>query len=81
MDRLQRCIRNLFWHDEYEIYLQNPSANARDMGSVLGLGIFPAGKNGNPFQYSCLEKPMDRGALQAIVHGAAKESDDLASKQ
>ena len=30
--------------------------------------------NGNPFQYSCLENPMDRGALQATVHGVA-ESD------
>ena len=28
------------------------------------------GGNGNPFQYSCLEKnPMDRGDWQAIVHG------------
>ena len=26
--------------------------------------------NGNPFQYSCLENPMGRGARQAIVYGA-----------
>ena len=26
----------------------------------------PGGGNGNPFQYSCLENPMDRGAWQAI---------------
>ena len=32
-------------------------------------------RNGNPFQYSCLENPMDGGAWQAIVHGVAKESD------
>ena len=25
-----------------------------------------------PFQYSCLENPMDRGAWQATVHGVAK---------
>ena len=31
--------------------------------------------NGSPFQYPCLENPMDRGACQDIVHGAAKESD------
>ena len=30
--------------------------------------------NGNPFQYSCLENPMDGGAWQATVHGVA-ESD------
>ena len=28
--------------------------------------------NGNPFQYSCLENPMDGGAWQAAVHGFAK---------
>ena len=26
----------------------------------------------NPFQYSCLENPMDRGAWQATVHEGAK---------
>ena len=25
--------------------------------------------NGNPLQYSCLEKSMDRGARRAAVHG------------
>ena len=29
-------------------------------------------ENGNPLQYSCLEKPIDRGAWRAIVHGVAK---------
>ena len=33
----------------------------------------PGGGNGNLFQYSCLENPMDRGAWQAAVHGATKE--------
>ena len=28
--------------------------------------------HGNPFQYSCLKNPMDRGTWQAIVHRAAK---------
>ena len=27
--------------------------------------IFPGVGNGNPLQYSCLEKPVDRGAWQA----------------
>ena len=30
---------------------------------------------GNPFQYSCLENPMDRGAWLATVQGVAKDSD------
>ena len=33
-----------------------------DRGSISGSGRSPGGGNGNPFQYSCLENPMDRGA-------------------
>ena len=32
----------------------------------------PGEGNGNPFHYSCLENPMDRGAWWATVHGIAK---------
>ena len=46
--------------------------DSRDAGSIPGLGRSPGGGNGNPLQYSCLENPMDRGALQATVHGVAK---------
>ena len=31
--------------------------------------------NGNPFQYSCLGNPMDRGAWWATVHRIATEWD------
>ena len=37
-----------------------------DLGSIPGSGISPGEGNGFPFQYSCLENPMDRGAWQAI---------------
>ena len=30
------------------------------------------GRHGNPLQYSCLEKPMDRGAWWAAVHRITK---------
>ena len=43
---------------------KNPPANAgdaRDAGSIPGLGRCPGEGNGNPLQYSCLENPMDRG--------------------
>ena len=49
--------------------------NVRDSGSISGLGRSPGEENGDPLQYSCLGNPMDRGALQAVVHGVAKESD------
>ena len=33
-------------------------------------------ENDNPFQYSHLENPMGRGALQARVHGVARVGDN-----
>ena len=36
--------------------------NAGNLGSIPGLGRSPGEGNGNPFQYSCLGNPMDRGA-------------------
>ena len=33
--------------------------NARDLGSIPGLGRSTREGNGNPLQYSCLENPMD----------------------
>ena len=52
--------------------VQNSPANAGDVGLSPGSGISPGERNGNLLQYSCLENPMDRGAWQAIVHGATK---------
>ena len=51
------------------------TCNAGDLGLISGLGRFPGEGNGYPFQYSCLENPMDRGAWRATVHGVAKELD------
>ena len=51
-----------------------PMRETQDLDSIPGLGKYPEGGHGNPLQYSWLENPMDRGAWQAIVHGAA-ESD------
>ena len=45
--------------------VRKPPANAgdtRDVDSIPGLGRSPGGGRGNPFQYSGLENPMDRGA-------------------
>ena len=41
--------------------------NMGDLGSIPGLGRYPAEGNGNPLWYSCLGNPMDRGAWQATV--------------
>ena len=54
---------------------EESTCNARDMGSIPGLGRSPGEGNGSPLQYSCLGDPMDRGAWRATVHGVTKESD------
>ena len=41
----------------------------------LGWEDSPAGGNGNPPQYSCLENPMDRGACWGCSLWDHKESD------
>ena len=67
------------------LVVKNPPDNAgdiRDVGSIPGLGRSPGGGHGNPLQ-SCLENPMDRGALQATVHGVAQSQtrlNDLAKR-
>ena len=52
--------------------VENPAADAGDVGSVPGLGRVPGGGNGNPLQYACWDNPMDREAWRAIVNGVTK---------
>ena len=52
------------------------ACNAEDPDSIPGWGRFPGGGHGNPFQYSCLENPMDRGTWQATVHGFTRVGHD-----
>ena len=55
--------------------VKNTPANAgdaRDVGSIPGLGRSPGVGYDNPLQYSCLENSMDSGTWQYIVHGTAK---------
>ena len=48
------------------------ASNVGDPGLIPASGRSTAEGNGNPLQYSCLEKPMDGEAWQATVHGVAK---------
>ena len=53
--------------DRKDAFLLTEKSLTRDFQRNLGVQIpgsgRPAGgRNGNPFQYSCLEIPMDRGA-------------------
>ena len=56
------------------------SCNARDSGDaglISELGRSTGVENGNPFQYSCLENPMDRGAWWATVYRVAESQTQL----
>ena len=48
------------------------ASNARDQGSIPGLGSSSREGNGNPLQYFSLENSMDREAWQATVCGVTK---------
>ena len=57
---------------------KNPPANAgdaRDMGSIPGLGRSPGEGCGNPLQYSCLENPHGQRSQVGYTHGGQKEWD------
>ena len=56
------------------------ACSERDLGSVPGSGRSPGEGKGNPFQYSCLENPMARGAWWATTHGITRVRHDLATK-
>ena len=45
--------------------------DVRDVGLILWSGAYLGRRHGNLLQYSCLENPMERGALWA-VHGVTK---------
>ena len=55
--------------------VKNLPDNPGDMGSIPGSKRYPGEGNGNPFQYSCLGSPMDRGAWQALSMEVTEESD------
>ena len=60
--------------EPYVLVVKNLPADVGDMrhGFSPLVRKIPAGGHGNPLQYSCLEKPVDRGAWRATVHGVSK---------
>ena len=53
------------------------ACNVGDLGLIPVSGRSLGEGNGNPLQYSCLENPMDGGALWAIAHAVAKSQTRL----
>ena len=48
-----------------------------DTSLIPGSGRSSGGGHGNPFQYSCQENPMDRGAWWAMVRSVAESQTQL----
>ena len=63
--------------------VKNLSANAGDtgdagdVGSIRGLGRSPGERNGNPFQYTCLENSHGQRSLMGYSPQGRKESDTV----
>ena len=56
-----------------DLFLEDTPVKAgdvRDTGLIPGLGRYPGGDHGDPFQRSCLEYPMDKelSRLQSYGH-------------
>ena len=54
---------------------KEPACDVKDPGAVPGLGRSPGGRNGNPSQYSCLEKSHEQRRLAGYAPLGHKELD------
>ena len=59
--------------------VKNLPANGGDESLIPASGRSPGEGNGYPFQYSCLEISMDRGAWQAPAYGVTKSRTQLSN--
>ena len=53
------------------------ACNAEYLGSVPMLGRSPGEGNGSPFEFPCLENPMDKGAWKSTIRGVTKSWSQL----
>ena len=59
------------------ILVKNPPANCGNAGSIPRLGRSPGVGNGNPLQYSFLEKSLGQRSLAGYSPWGLKESDNV----
>ena len=67
------ALQRLFIFPKAESFRHTLSSLAQMIENLPEMQYLGQGEgNGNPLQYSCLEKSMDRGPWGARVHGIAK---------
>ena len=77
MENLNHFILRHSNSGAFQLVVKNPTVYAGDISSsglIPWSGRSPRGGHNNPLLYSRLENPMDRGAWQAIVHGAKSQT-------
>ena len=60
------------WRLPWWLTGKESACNTGNPSSILESGTSPGEGNSNPFWYSCLGNPVDRGACWASVHGVCK---------
>ena len=68
-DHLTCLLRNLYAGQEATVRTRHGTRQCSQIGTSP---LFHGGGNGTPFQYSCLENPVDRGAWWAAVYGVGQ---------
>ena len=71
-------LKKISWNyfDQTDVYSSSDGkesfCNEQDPRLIPELGRFPGAGHDNPYQYSCLENSINRGAWRATVHGLAE---------
>ena len=52
---------------------EESACNSGDLSLIPGSGRSPGEGSGDPFQYSCLENPMDCSPPDSSVHGFSRQ--------
>ena len=59
---------------------EDSACSSGDVGLIPGSGKIPGRRKWQPYQYSYLENPMERGAWWDTVHGVTRIGHNLVTK-
>ena len=67
-----KCSTASTWASQVPLVVKNSPVKVGDVGVIPVSGRSPGGGHDNPFQYFCLENPMEREVWQLTVHSVTK---------